>query len=113
MSKFAKMNKVRSTVNEKIKTDEFEFKPLRDFVGKTLHVFGFFFTKGDYGKQVVIVTDNELINMPSRAVADFDEILSQEDIIESIVNGEMAIKVTKEIKTKQGRTVAYEYCDWE
>ena len=114
MSKFAKMNKNhKRTVNPNIDTTDMEFKPLKDLANTRLHVQGFFFTEGDYGKQVVVVTDNELVNMPSRAFEEFDEIMSDDDLVASIVAGDMDIIVGDVIKTKKGKTVAYEYTDHE
>lgn len=114
MSRFEKFNKAKRTVNDKINTDELEFMPLKDFINEEVQVWGFFFTEGDYGKQVVLVSKDALINMPSRAVADFEEMANDNEIVDAIINGELTLHVGDIIKAKKkGRkdTVAFEYMD--
>ena len=113
MSRFEKFNKKR-TVNESINTDELEFMPLKEFVNEDVQIFGFFFTEGDYGRQVVLVSRDALINMPARAVADFEEMASDDETVDAIINGELTLHVGDIIKAKKkGRkdTVAFVYMD--
>ena len=51
---FKELNSTR-TSKECIRLEDLQFRKLKDFVGKTLYVDGFFFTNGDYGKQLVVV----------------------------------------------------------
>ena len=113
MSRFEKFNKKR-TVNESINTDELEFMSLKEFTNEDVQIFGFFFTDGDVGRQVVLVSKDALINMPSRAVADFEVMLSDDETVDAIINGELTLHVGDIIKAKKkGRkdTVAFEYMD--
>ena len=114
MSRFEKFNKKKRTVNESINTDELEFMPLKEFVNEDVQIFGFFFTEGDYGRQVVLVSKDALINMPARAVEDFEEMSEDGEIVDAIINGELTLRVGDIIKAKKkGRkdTVAFEYMD--
>ena len=113
MSRFEKFNKKR-TVNESINTDELEFMPLKEFVNEDVQIFGFFFTDGEFGRQVVLVSKDALIDMPARAVADFEVMLSDDETVDAIINGELTLRVGDIIKAKKkGRkdTVAFEYMD--
>lgn len=114
MGRFEKFNRKKRTVNESINTEDMEFFQLRDYVGETIQVYGFFFTEGDYGKQVVFVTNDALINMPQRAVAEVEAMEEEPEVVEAIINGEMSIEVGDIIKSrKKGKhdTVAYTYVD--
>ena len=70
MALFEKLNR-KSTVKEGIDLQSMEFKNIREFEGQTIHVDGFFFTRGTYGEQVVVVGNGYKINMPKKAVEDF------------------------------------------
>lgn len=106
MSKFSKFNK-KHTVKDGINTENMEFKPLKDFCGKTIPVDGFFFTDGRFGKQAVVVGNGCLINMPARAVEQFEEIAADNDLVEAVLNGELLITDIKMVDTRNGRTTAY------
>lgn len=113
MSRFEKFNKKR-TVNESINTDELEFMSLKEFIEEDVQIFGFFFTEGEFGTEVVLVSKDALINMPSRAVADFKEMAKDDETVDAIINGELTLHVGDIIKAKKkGRkdTVAFEYMD--
>ena len=114
MSRFEKFNKAKRTVNDKINADELEFMPLKEFVNEDVQIFGFFFTEGEFGRQVVLVSKDALINMPARAVEDFEEMASDRETVDAIINGELTLHVGDIIKAKKkGRkdTVAFEYMD--
>ena len=108
---FDSLNKFRKTVMDGVDTSEMEFKPLRDFCGKVVNVNGFFFTDGKFGKQVVVVGNGYLINMPQRAVESFEEIESDEDMLNAVLDGKLAIHDIHMIDTKNGVTVAYKFAD--
>lgn len=107
MSKFSKLNR-RNTVMKGIDTQNMEFRPLKDFCGQTLKCVGFFFTQGNFGKQVVIVANGYLVNMPARATEQFLEIEKDEELLNAVLNGELSITDIKMIDTKNGTTTAYE-----
>ena len=104
---FGKLN--RGTVREGIDTNNMEFKPLKDFCGETVKCNGFFFTYGQYGKQVVVVGDEYLINMPQRAVKQFEYIENDFDAMDEILKGNVVIKDIEIIETKRGNTTKYKF----
>ena len=71
---FKELNNYVETVREGIDTSDIEFRSLKDFCGKRIEVDGFFFPEGKFGKQVVVVGNGFLINMPGRAVEAFEDI---------------------------------------
>lgn len=103
---FNKLN-TRSTVREGVDTHEMEFKPLKDFYGQKIKCDGFFFTEGKHGKQVVVVGNGYLVNMPARAVEQFEEIVANEEAMDEVLAGHLVIKDIKMIDTRKGRTAAY------
>lgn len=105
--KFAELNRYQNTVKAGIDTAEMEFRALKDFIGATLHVDGFFFNEGKYGKQVVVVANGWLINMPSRAVEQFETISKNEELLNAMLGGHLAIDGIKMVDTKNGTTTAY------
>lgn len=107
---FEKLNK-RNTVNENINTQEMEFKPLKDFCGTKIKVDGFFFTEGRYGTQAVVVGNGYLINMPKRAVEQFEKIAADNQMLDAVLAGKLEIKNIKMLDTKNGQTVGYDLAD--
>ena len=103
---FNNLNK-RSTVREGIDTREMEFKPLKNFCGQKIKCDGFFFTEGKYGKQVVLVGNGYLINMPTRAVDQFEAISANVEAVDAVLTGHLLIKDIKMIDTRNGKTTAY------
>lgn len=109
---FDKLNTKRQTVREGIDTDNMEFKPIRDFVGQDIKVDGFFFTTGGhYGKQVVVVGNGYLINMPKRAVETFEQVVNDEVMLKAVLAGKMMITDIKPIQTKNGDSTGYVFKD--
>lgn len=106
------MNNTRNTVREGINTENMEFRPLKEFIGSEIHVDGFFFTtKGKYGKQVVVVGNGSLINMPKRAVDVFEEIAKDDEKLQAVLDGHLKLTDLKTIETKNGKTTAYTLTD--
>lgn len=101
----------RSTIKKGIDTQNMEFKPIKDFCGQVIKVDGFFFTNGNYGKQVVVVGNGYLINMPSRATEVFEKIENSDKMLNSVLAGHLMINNIKMIDTKNGTTTAYELAD--
>lgn len=112
---FDKLNKSanKQTVREGIDTDNMEFTGLKTFIGKTVKVDGFFFTsKGNYGKQVVVVGNGYKINMPKRAVESFEAIANDPDMLKAVLDGKLELINIAPVTAKNGNdTVAYEFHD--
>lgn len=108
---FSQLNNYKQTVKEDIKLENLPYKPLKDFVGYTLFVDGFFFTNGKYGKQTVVVANGCKINMPSRATKQFEEIYEDEDMLNAVLNGKLCIVDIKMVDTKNGTTTSYKLKD--
>lgn len=109
---FEKFNKnYANTVKEGIDTEEMEFCKLKDFEGKIIKVDGFFFTRGDYGKQVVVVGNGYKINMPERAVEMFEAIRNDEEMLKAVLDGHLLITNIAPKKAKKGNTYTFELQD--
>ena len=113
MGMFNKLNKVQTTVREGVDTNGMEFCKLEKFAGKTVNVDGFFFTTaGKYGKQVVVVGNGALINMPKRAVEEFETIAADEDMLAAVLAGHLALTDIHKVTTKSGNeTTVYSFTD--
>ena len=72
---------------------------------------GFFFNDSKFGKQVVVVGEGYLINMPSRAVESFEKIAENEDMLKAVLKGHLGLVDIHMIETKNGTTVAYTFKD--
>lgn len=103
---FGSLNK-RSTVREGIDTQKMEFIPLKDFCGQTIKCDGFFFTDGKFGRQVVVVGNGYLVNMPARAVEQFEIIAHNEEALTAVLTGKLVLKDIKLVDTRNGQTTAY------
>ena len=103
---FKELNSKR-TIREGIDLAELPFAKLADFQGKTLNVDGYFFTDGDYGKQVVIVANGSKVNMPNRAVRIFEDIDRDPQMIQAILEGHLQITDIAPSKTKRGMTTSF------
>lgn len=114
---FENLNKTfENTVKEGINTKDLDYKPLKDFVGKTVIVDGYFFNdKGRYGRQVVVVGHEVnshfewLINMPARYVEQFEAINSDSAMLESVLNGGLRLEEIEMVDTKNGMTTACKF----
>lgn len=108
---FAELNTYRMTVKEGIDTQNMEFKALKEFCGHDFVVDGFFFSEGKFGKQVVVVGEGYLINMPNRAVEAFEKIEADKNMLQAVLDGHLGIKDIKMVDTKNGTTAAYTFYD--
>lgn len=109
---FKDLNKTtRNTIKEGIDLTALNFVKLREFIGQTIIVDGFFFTNGDYGKQIVVVGNGYKINLPARYVEAFEQIQESDEMIEAMFTGHMALTNIRDIKTKQGFTTAFDFAD--
>lgn len=110
---FERLNRNGSAVlPPDIKLEELEFVKLSRYVGKVIPVKGYFFTNGQFGKQVVVVGLGKKINMPARAVEQFEKISEDTELKEAVLTGGLQINNIQEIKTKNGtKTIVYELED--
>lgn len=109
---FSTLNKSgKKTIRDGIDLDKMNFKPLKDFVGKTLKIDGFFFTEGKYGKQAVVIADDTKINVPKRYVEDFEKIRDNQDALNSVLAGELSITDIQMIDSKNGKTVVFNFAN--
>ena len=107
---FEALNK-KGTIREGIDITDYPFAPLKDFIGQDLKVDGFFFTEGQYGRQVVIVAEGTKINFPSRSVEEFQKIADNAEMLDAVLSQHLLITDIKSIKTRNGNTVAYRFAD--
>ena len=105
---FESLNAKR-TVMEGVDTSEMKFHKLKDFANSTIPCRGFFFTEDKLsgGQQVVVVTDTCLVNMPKRAVKQFEKIVANEQMLDAVLEGKLSIEVKDMVKTKTGATIDY------
>lgn len=99
MGLFDNLN-LRTTVKADIDTTEMDFVKLGEFEGDEVMVDGFFFTDGRYGRQVVVVGNDALINMPQRAVEQFDTIRDNNKMLDAVLKGHLKITGIKNIELK-------------
>lgn len=107
---FNEKNLSKSTVNKSINTKELEFIPLKQFVGRSIRIWGYFFTDGKFGKQVIAVMADALVNLPKRYVEQFEKFTDEE--IEAIKNGGLVLDNVRIIETNNGTTVTFDYADF-
>lgn len=99
----------KKTVRDGINTESMTFKPLKEFVGKTLRLDGFFFTKGKYGEQVVVIAEDTKINLPKRFTEDFKEFRDNDEALSDILAGKLQLVNIREIDANEGKTVTFDY----
>lgn len=104
---FKGLNKGNSYVREGIDTRSQDFAPLKNFIGQTIRVDGFFFTNGDYGKQVVVVGEGFNINMPSRALEQFEAIAADPEMVAAVMAGKLIINDIKAGNSKKGNPTTF------
>lgn len=109
MALFDKLNQKSRTIMEGIDLNSMEFKPLKDFIGQTINVGGFFFTDGKYGKQVVVVGNHAKINLPSRYVEKFEEIENDPEMLDAVLRGKLILTDVKSISTNNGNSTTFTF----
>lgn len=108
---FEKLNTKVQTIREGVETENMQFASLKDFDGQTIKVDGFFFTKGQYGEQVVVVGNGYKINMPERCVEEFKNIRDDEVLRNGVLQGRLCLKNVRRKATNKGVTYIFEYAD--
>ena len=108
---FEDLNKNESikTVKDGIDTEKMEFVSIKEFVGKTIKVDGFFFTKSKYGEQVVVVGEGSLINIPKRYVEQFKAIRDNKEKLEAVLAGKLTLGNITAIDSKNGKTIVFDF----
>ena len=106
---FESLNKKR-TVMEGVETQDMEYRKLKYFKNSTLKTKGFFFTESSMsGRQVVVVGEEYLINMPKRAIEQFEKIENTPEMLEAVLDGKLSIEVHDEQVTRNGnKTILYD-----
>lgn len=103
MGLFTKLN--YNTIDWNIDTTDFQFVKLSSFKkDDVITIKGFFTIKDNLngGYQPLAITENCFINLPKNKIDTIDFILSNEEYINAIKNGQCKIKVTKYIDKKHG-----------
>lgn len=111
MGFFDKFNGTGTVRKEIGDIKDWPFLPLIDYEGTAIPVDGFFFTQGKYGEQVVLVGNGAKINMPGYALKIFKKIAADDEAVERMLAGEMAVTDIAPMKTKNGETVGFRICD--
>ena len=109
---FASLNK-GGTMPAGVDTTGLEYEPLKNFIGKTIRVDGFYFsTKGKYGKSVAILSEGHLINFPNWVVPQFEEIAADKNLIAEMFAGKCGVTNIEKIDTGKGNpTTSFEFTD--
>lgn len=108
---FERLNTKVQTIRDGVEIGDMQFASLKDFVGDTIKVDGFFFTKGQYGEQVVVVGNNYKINMPARCVEEFKTIKDDEELLDCLLKGHLCLENIRRKATNKGVTYIFEYAD--
>lgn len=92
-----------------IDTENMDFTKCEELPKETpLMVHGFFTTPDiGYGRGAVAILDDVLLNLPHRYVKKVDTILSDDEMIEEIKTGKVAIKIS-EFVSKKYKKVGYD-----
>ena len=85
-----------------IDTKTMDFKKCEEMPqGTELRVHGFFTTPDNgYGRGAVAILNDALLNLPQRYVETVDTILSDDEMIEEIKTGKVAIEISSFISKK-------------
>lgn len=78
-----------------INTEGMEFVNLITYSNngtKKLDIDGFFFKTGNFGKECVVIADGKLINMPARAVEEFQQILDDSELTQALIDGKVYLE---------------------
>lgn len=98
-------------IMEGINTEGMAFTKLSEYIGKEVAVKGYFFTKGRYGEQLVVVSDS-LINMPGRSGDEFRSIFADANNKNNLLAGKIKLTNIQYMDTKSGtKTVIYDIED--
>lgn len=114
MNLFEQLNQTGTrTIMNGIDLNALPFKSIKDFIGQTIHVRGFFFTDGRFGKQVVVVGSGAKINLPARYVKVFELVQDTPELLQGVLDGKMILKNIKESNTRNGSTTTFDFATAE
>lgn len=99
----------KKTIRDGINLDDMNFISWKEYIGKDLKVDGFFFTKGKYGEQVVIVADGKKVNIPKRFTEDFKKIRDNDEALAQVIAGKLMLVNIRAIDSQNGRTGTFDY----
>lgn len=99
----------KGRIDWEIDTKNMDFKNCEEMPQETaLKVYGFFTTPDNgYGRGAVAILDNVLLNLPQRYVETVNTILSDDEMIEEIKAGKVAIEISSFI-SKKYKKVGYD-----
>lgn len=113
---FESMNSNKKTMKDGINLDKMgDFVSWKNYIGQDISVEGFFFTKGKYGEQVVIVghsaqiPDNKKINIPKRFTENFKQIRDNDEALEQVIAGKLVLANVREFDAENGKTGTFDY----
>ena len=109
---FTKMNNSNfEKIEWNVNTKDFTFKKLSAFYNKgikTIHIFGFFFTKSEnFGLQPIAITHDCLVNLPTHKKDIISDMLKNADCVNAIKNGECGLKL-REYRSKYNK-ICYDF----
>ena len=101
----------KKTIRDGINLDEMNFISWKEYIGKDLKVDGFFFTKGKYGEQVVIVdaANGKKVNIPKRFTEDFKKIRDNDEALAQVIAGKLVLANIRAIDSQNGKTGTFDY----
>lgn len=105
MSIFAKYNKGNAFDFET--PESFEFKNLKDLysdkMDNTYKMNALFInTKSHFGNAPVVVTDNEMINLPMHLTESVEQMISDSDIVQAVNDGKAGFEIYSYETAKYG-----------
>ena len=117
---FASLNKTAvETVRAGIDTQKLPFMSLKDFIGRSIEVGGFYtHKKGRFGEQLVVV-GREVgkkesfynIDFPKWAIDDFNAIKADAEQLKELLEGKLILTDIQAKTTSNGTTTIYTYTD--
>ena len=100
----------KRTVREGVDLQAMNFTKLKEYIGQTVKVDGFFFTTGKYNEQVVVVGNGAKINMPSRFVEKFKLLEQSEEKLQAMMDGHLILINIQEVPGSNGtKTVGFDF----
>lgn len=116
MFSFESMNHNKKTMKDGLNLDQMgDFVSWKNYIGQDISVEGFFFTKGKYGDQVVIVghstqnPENKKINIPKRFTEDFKQIRDNDEALAQLIAGKLVLVNVREFDSENGKTGTFDY----
>jgi len=114
MSIFAKYNKGNEFDFETPK--HFEYKNLKELfnpnIDNTFKINAMFInTKSKFGNAPVVVTDNELINLPMHLTGTVEQMISDDEIVQAVNNGKAGIEIYEYTSNKWGTHYSVEFIE--